>query len=294
MNKKILIAALGLLFAISAWTQDNTPNYAWDVDKLNDIANDIDTLKLFTSPTPLASTDKDEWVGLILSLIAAVGTIGTFYAIHLTRKQREIKEAFQKGLLTDLVRHLYRNKVCVCTIQWKLQEKGYDKYYPSEEHLLKLKVLPEDLRLDRFDNTSKHYDTLHKLELLFRNYNTEADVALEHLKNPRLDKEVKERDMATLEFKSQYLTCKVIELMKLLNFHEDIVSILTKASDKVAQENVTVPYEQNLDRIPQRTSSRCRYYDDELKLSKILDRDIAIEYTKEGTINLIRFNNVNS
>lgn len=166
-----------------------------------------------TAPTLLQSTDTDEYVNLSLSIIAALGTVLTAVAVQLEFKQRAISREIQRRVLFDLIRHLYRNKVCICAVAWKLERQGYASFYPSEEHLLKLKVLPEDLRFDRFNNTPQYYDILHALELKFRNYNTEVDVALAHLKEKELLHDSKKRDLAVLSKKSDYLTKEIMQLM---------------------------------------------------------------------------------
>ncbi|MDR1518104.1 MAG: hypothetical protein LBS52_08445 [Dysgonamonadaceae bacterium] len=212
--------------------------------------------------------------------------------------------------MLDLIRHLYRNKVVVCTLRWKLNEKEkvarkltekYNLYYPSEEHLLKLKMLPEDLRLDRFENAPEHYDMLHKLELYFRNYNVEIDVALDHLKSKNLSVEVKDRDLDTLEFKSGFLTAEIDKLMLDLKLPHDIFDCLQKESyDKIHEKDGSVKAKiqeamntgnfkkwetENFAVVPKRRNGD--YYD-KLNLTDCLNRDIAIEYLKEGTINLIK------
>ena len=180
------------------------------VKGINDSARMI---KENTSPTALQATDTDEYVNLTLSIVAAFGTILTAVAVRLEFRQRAISMEIQRRVLFDLIRHLYRNKVCVCASSWKTSNYGFDKYYPSEEHLLKLKVLPEDLRFDRFNNTPQYYDILHSLELKFRNYNTEIDVALEHLKSSNISPIIKSRDMGVLSKKSDYLTREIIQLL---------------------------------------------------------------------------------
>lgn len=119
-------------------------------------------------------------------------------------------------ILKDIIRHLYRNKVCCEAIRVKLEDIDY-KGYPSEEHLLKLKVMPRDLHLEKFNNEEDKYRKLHELDLLLRNYNTEIDVAMEHLKSAGLDVPTKQRDMDTLGFKPGYLTDRIIKLMATLN-----------------------------------------------------------------------------
>ncbi|MDR0541789.1 MAG: L-rhamnose mutarotase [Dysgonamonadaceae bacterium] len=201
---------------------------------LTNTPNPIDSIAIHskrtadnTVPTKLSQTDADDWVIIILSAIAALtgifsvvftwktvrNTKDTIYAVEKETEQMQIKKEFQAKLFIDLIRHLYRNKVCICATLWKLKQEGLDKKYPSEEHLLKLKILPEDLRLDRFDNTPTHYDILHELELKFRNFNYEVDVTLEHLKIKKLNKQQKVRDLSVLEFKQQLLTIDIVNVM---------------------------------------------------------------------------------
>ncbi|MDR0332822.1 MAG: hypothetical protein LBI15_05105 [Dysgonamonadaceae bacterium] len=131
-----------------------------------------------------------------------------------TRAMRQIQKEQQEFILLDFIRHLYRNKVVISTLQWKLDKK-YDTYYPSDEHILKLRIPLEELKLDRFSNSSNHFDELHKLKLLCRNVNIEVGIAYEHLKMKKNQflAEDKKLDLDVLEFKCQLLTKKIIELM---------------------------------------------------------------------------------
>ena len=56
--------------------------------------------------------------------------------------------------------------------------------YPSEEHLMKLKVLPEDvLHLESYNHDYTIYQKMHNLKLLLRNYDMEIDTAMTYLKD---------------------------------------------------------------------------------------------------------------
>ena len=70
------------------------------------------------------------------------------------------------------------------TSQPEPKETKPQKYqYPSEEHLLKLKVLPEDvLHLESYNQDDKIYQKMHELKLQLRNYDIEIDTAMTHLK----------------------------------------------------------------------------------------------------------------
>lgn len=316
-----LTAAAMMLAAVSLSAIEPDQNTT-----LNKIAEASEKTSVNTHPTVLEQTDVDEISNLILGVIAAFGTILTWQVILREKKQQEIKSSFQSKILSDLIRHMYRNKVCVCATRWKLSEEGFEKFYPSEEHLLKLKLLPEDLRFDRFDNTPDYYDILHELELKFRNFDVEVDVALAHLKEQRIDTETKQRDLKVLEFKSQLLTSEIINLMHTLKLpivEEDSESRDEKAlpyrpmADNNAEKNnlwkkfhpqvssehmesvrkfivskhvrYTKLHSSELPVAPypsEPDNERTNYFDSVLQLSAYLDNDIRGEYPK---IHLIAF-----
>lgn len=141
----------------------------------------------------------------------------------------------QKGLLIDLVRHLYRNLVVTYAIKTKLEHWGYGKCYPSEEHLLKLKVPVENLHLDAFYNNIDNYKTINKLYLLLRNYNVEIDVALKHFPQHGVDASIKEHDLDTLMFKPGYLVEKIMEFLCQLYPNEQDY-IYREATDIIRKE----------------------------------------------------------
>jgi hypothetical protein len=298
------------------------PNQNETLDK---IAVASEKTSINTQPTTLERTDMDEVANLLLAAFAALGTVLTWRAIRRETKQQQIKRTFQSKILSDLIRHMYRNKVCVCAVQQKLRDQGFDRYYPSEEHLLKLKLLPEDLRFDRFDNTPAFYDILHELELKFRNFNIEVDVSLEHLKLQNIGEETKIRDLEVLEFKSQLLTIDIINLMHTLGLpvlEESVHSGLERSpyvpAIKGAKEEselwrkfhpkIEAHYLESARKFLVSKSERymklhpvdhpmislstgsgdekTRYFDDLLQLSDHLRRDIAGEYQK---IHLIPF-----
>ena len=285
MKRATLIITIVAITMTAAKAQTASNNQEGE-NTLKKIAESSEITSKNTSRSLLESVDIDEWVNLILSLIAALGTFFTFYAIKRETKQQEIKRTFQEKIFKDLIRHLYRNKVCICATHWRLQREGFDKFHPSEEHLLKLKVLPEDLRFERFDNTPNYYDILHELELKFRNYNIEIDVALEHLKTQSLSDAIKKRDLVdTLEWKSGYLTQEIIKLMDTLGFglsKEALRQLLISVSERYEENNSK--YE-DIASVPARTG-RSGYYDDNLEITDYLNKAIAGESLK---ISLIPF-----
>ncbi len=193
--------------------------------QIEGIATNTDITAKNTCQTPLEKTDIDELINIILSLVAAVGTLFTFYAIRKESKQQEINKEFQRKIISDLIRHFYRNKIVINAIaivyktniknkknETEEDQECFDSIYASEEHLLKLKVLPEDLRFEKFNTTPQYYDLLHQLEIKFRNFNIEVETALLHSKNRNIPSVTKLRDLETLDFKMQYFVLQLLYL----------------------------------------------------------------------------------
>lgn len=245
MNLKTIFIALFccLILHTQATAQQDTSNLQYSDDSLIEIARYSEATAVNTTPTKLDTTNFDECLNIILAAIAAAGTFLTAFLIRSEGKKRHIKKQFQIRLFLDLIRHLYRNKVVICALQEKFKTNEPDKHlynekYPSEEHLLKLKVLPEDLRLDRFDNSPEFYDILHELELKFRNFNYEVDVALEHLKIKQMDPKQKIRDLGVLEFKQQLLTVNIIEVMRKLGLDKTLVEQFESDASFYAEKEI--------------------------------------------------------
>lgn len=144
-----------------------------------------------------------------------VAGFSMYYALRTWHSQRQternthrLEPNVQKELLIDLCRHFYRNLVISYTIAKKIRPDF--KRYPSEEHLLKMKVNLEDIHDELFYKQEESFFQISKLYLNLRNYNMELDIISDHLRNPALDKETKERDLKTLMFKCSFLTKQVI------------------------------------------------------------------------------------
>lgn len=158
---------------------------------------------------------------LVTSFIAMMYTIFTYKAqqrteMHSAQTQgntQRISLQAQKGLLEDLVRHLYRNLVVTYAIKSKMRHYGYNNVYPSEEHLIKMKVPVHNIHLEAFYNDDMHYKKINELYLLLRNYNEEIEVALKHFCDPQMPNEVKERDFSTLIFKPGHLTKNILTIL---------------------------------------------------------------------------------
>ena len=158
---------------------------------------------------------------LVTSFIAMMYTIFTYKAQQLTEMHsaqtqgntQRISLQAQKGLLEDLVRHLYRNLVVTYAIKSKMKHFGYNNVYPSEEHLIKLKVPIHNIHLEAFYSDDMHYKKINELYLQLRNYNEEVEVALKHFCDPQMPEKVKERDFGTLIFKPGFLAKNILTIL---------------------------------------------------------------------------------
>ena len=148
---------------------------------------------------------------LIVALWSYKYTKLTKESIEREAEKDRIDKECQYLLLRDIIRHLYRNKVCTLAMLMKFRKNP--SQYPSEEHFLKLQLLPKDLYLEQFYKDPSKFDLLHELELKFRNYNKEIEVAMKHISDPNLDEATKIRDFGTLCFKPDYLSLEVLKVV---------------------------------------------------------------------------------
>lgn len=196
---------------------------------LDSISNNI---RMTAENTRFSTID---WVSFGIAVFALVLSLMSVVYAHVTYFSQKHTEEYtrstqtntsritllsQQGLLEDLVRHLYRNMVVTYAIKTKLDVLGWDRCYPSEEHLIKLKVPIENIHLEAFYGDDRIYSSINHLYLLLRNYNTEIDIALLHFPQSGLEVDVKKRDLDTLLFKPGFLTEKIMEILEDFNFGE--------------------------------------------------------------------------
>ncbi|MDR2882157.1 MAG: hypothetical protein LBU98_00025 [Alistipes sp.] len=257
--------------------------------------------------------DIDYWLLGITILSLMIAFVSTWYAfrswywtkVAATKvAELRIKTDAQKETLWDIVRHLYRNKVVLCAIERKIGkeygENGLAKCYPSEEHIHKLKVLAEDLHLDRFECTRPgHHNMLHEFELHLRNYNTKVDVTAEHLRSTGVPVGIKEEDLRFLGGESETLTEKILELMYVTEgkndsenfgpqkkeYYKEICKRLIERYEK-DYEDVEKTYPTELREVKGRKHDP--YYDGELNITDLLNKAIVHKIFKDK-IGLIPF-----
>lgn len=263
--------------------------------KIDSISEASKKTAINTEPTLLSTTDWDEYLNISLALIAAVATFLAVWSIRLDTKQNSINKVMQEQILKDLIRHFYRNLVVLGAIRLKL-EGQYSSYYPSEEHILKLKVLPEDVKIDRFTSTPEHYQILHMFELQLRNFDIEVDVAMVHLKNKNISHDVKLRDLDNLVFKCGHLSDFVLKLLKALQFdfnsYECVNVFLTKihldnVEGKEKNNNIEQIYKEKdeelkklkIDLMTKKEKERLKFYDNlSVAILDNLCKDTVLEY----------------
>lgn len=143
-------------------------------------------------------------------LVAIIGLIPSYItAFNVKRVSYDV----QMAQFDDLIRHLYRNLIVSLAFSGKVLGKDEHTAYPSEEHLLKLKVLPEDvLHLEKYNSDTAVYKKMHGLKLLLRNYDIEIETAMMHLKDKNIGNNVLENDLDTLVFKPLFLVAKIMEI----------------------------------------------------------------------------------
>ena len=198
---------------------------------------DVITAKVKAVHAQMESDSEKNWFGCDIDLSnmwvaflgLVIGIIGTWYGYRGFKESKRTADNVMRaslnvleGQFNDLIRHLYRNLVCTLAFSQKTlesvpngaeEDKKKISQYPSEEHLLKLKILSEDaLRLEKYNNDPDIYQKMHELKLLFRNYDVEIDTTLMHLKNRNMKLSEVKNDLDTLVYKPLHLINKIREV----------------------------------------------------------------------------------
>ncbi len=197
---------------------------------------------------------SDSWslyglIALAASIIAAI--YGWKQYVSQSSTEQHTKNApvsVQQEKLKDLPRHFYRNLACTGALIFKFTHPSNGtsakrSHYPSESNLFKLQTLPDDIFLP-IDVEEGSYKEMHELKLLFRNYNTEVQVASEHLARPHLTDESLEQDFDNLLFKPLYLTCRIFKYQSMLS-SDNIDAINEKAAYKIVNEHFDKLHDSN-------------------------------------------------
>lgn len=186
------------------------------------------------------------WVAIIISLFSlCVGGITLFAQWQTEKNTSKLSREEQKALLSDMIRHLYRNFVVSLTLRVKLEagEKSKTKGrkdknftgYPSEEHIKKLMVNLNDIHLNLFYKEEESHQRMNKLYVMLRNYNLELDVICDHFKSQSIDYATKSRDLETLAFKCFYLTKEITQLIGTIWYGNEL-SYIPQARERIIKE----------------------------------------------------------
>lgn len=251
-------------------------------------------------------SDTWDWLAFVVAVISFVFAAFTWSSQNKTEKNTtQIDDKSQQKILTELTCHFFRNLIVICAVEKKLNGR-FDTHYPSEESLLKLKV---DMDAMAFRKQADNFDVIHELQLLLRNFNSEIDVALMHLRSQQVFAYAKERDFATLKFKMSHLTNKIEDCMKKIwhkDFSDDIAdAILNAAKDRNKDENLDEVRKKMTDDLQHYNNTKSCYYslfkneEKRKELLSLLNLHIQIEMdglNKQGyeKILIIPFDKTNS
>ncbi len=180
-----------------------------------------------------------DWIALGVAMASFVISARTLHSQSMTEKNTmRITPESQKALLMDYARHFYCNLLIIYAIDARLNRR-YHHYYPSEEHLLKLRTNVDSLHPAAFFNTPTKYDNIHELKFKMLNFNLELEVITKHLTDRNVHPFVKDRDFATLKFKMGFLTQEVAKTIRVLfwdSYYKMTKYTLPKDNDKTFDE----------------------------------------------------------
>lgn len=187
---------------------------------LNHITDTLSKIVCNTNPQRFMDVELEFgnfWIGLISLVIGLLGAWFGWLAYRFSKKTADnvvrMTAENQLALFTDMIRHLYRNLICTLVMARNLSDSKAHNSYPSEDHLLKLKMLPEDtIHLEKYNDNKEIYRVMHELKLLLRNYDTEVDVCLLHYKDANISYEELIKDVSGLLFKPFYLMKRIVDI----------------------------------------------------------------------------------
>lgn len=187
---------------------------------VDSIYSTIRTEEIITGSRIEADAKTSFWVSfiaMVFGILAAIfGFLGYWYQRKTMKNTDKVSMTVQKAQFRDLTRHLYRNIICTLAMSEKYfieSDRGRIFCYPSEEHFLKLRFLSDEtVHLEKYLNNEKVSSLMHKFTLQTRNYDTEIEVILGHMKQPTLRSDVKKRDLDVLKFKPLILMESILQI----------------------------------------------------------------------------------
>jgi len=250
------------------------------------------------------TAEHTEWgIGDTMAIcIAGVSLLVALWTFHYTKQTyksqeatqyntRKLDQEAQKSLLLDLLRHLYRNMVVTLTMEVKMKAEKFEAY-PSEEHLVKLKIPMENIHLEVFYGEEDKYTKMHDLYLKLRNYNTEIDIICRHFMDRTIDEETKQRDLDTLKFKCGFLSkCILDTFKKIWNLDKTKAAMEQIESSHANNVRGDKSFDENMNEDMNRYAGNFEGY--ETEISHWLNEDVRIESgqnsQKSDKIHMIKF-----
>lgn len=248
VSEKVLPAKEQMQARFPAWKQWGATEY------IDSIREDMDTIRAKISLVSENTETKEflgndiDWLNLLIAFVAMVlAALNLWYDVKEYRAAKRTANSVERVSLDvqmaqfdDLIRHLYRNLVCTLAFSQKVLASHRHTQYPSEEHLLKLKVLPEDvLHLERYNNDPRIYPKMHELKLLFRNYDVEIETAMMHLKDRRIKRNTLQNDLDTLAYKPLHLVKKILEISNRIKGGNQEADIFRNAASAMARAHIS-------------------------------------------------------
>lgn len=200
--------------------QETVPGALREIGKdVQQVVTNTDSYKIFDLIPADGPTFWIAFIGMILSFLATLfGYLGYRYQKVTSDNTGHVSIEIQKSEFSDIIRHLYRNLICTLAFARKIKiSDDATHLYPSEEHLRKLKLLPEDVHLEKFNDNISVYSKMHHFKLLVRNYHIEIDLTLEHMMNKHINQDIVKSDIHGLEFKPFYLIGNLIDVESVMN-----------------------------------------------------------------------------
>lgn len=215
-------------------------------EPLDSIHNEVKSISGNTHYAP--------WVLLntLLATIGVVASIGAAYYSHRTATNvSRVNIQTQKYLFISLVRHLYRNKICTLAVAANMKMNSQRR--PSDEHILKLKTLPEDVHVEIYNDQPVYYAKMHEIRLLLRNYNTEIDVFKSNLESSLIPLDEKHLGIQNLLFKPLYIIFRIADIFvptdnpsdKISHPKNIITAMITEHCNKYFEDN-TISIQEDL------------------------------------------------
>lgn len=189
----------------------------------------------FELMTTIAVNTHEDFAKSGWTLFAVLTFIASFVLSYITYQaqshtEKHTKKASimaQQGSLEDLPRHFYRNLVCTLAIMLKYRhssnrEGAFFKRYPSESNMLKLQTLPEEFFLSIDAANDDIFRVMHEKKLIFKNYNIEVAVAMEHFARKHITESNIVNDVDNIVFKPLFLIAEVFALRKIIDINPEL------------------------------------------------------------------------